>query len=394
MKPIRCFLVAFLMLAGCALAFPASKLRPYLLVSGFQNHPTFTRVSFQLQGQRSQPETAEKAGSGPSVTSLDAIQAAIKPVRTPSIQSLARALGLNPKQVGHHAFEDSEVGMEQIGDIEGKGFRDVAVKWKPPAPKQSAQPETEPDLYLLSWDGKTWQPSYLTTAMDALTVQVLPGTEASTPMIAVTLFHGLTAVPYPVIFQLRDHHAALVWDSRSTTSLYSGYDYGSIQFKKVANENVPAMVATGLADPGLLVFPVSSEQNGRGFQGATAYAWQNSAYVPIRTEYTHNRDYTLYRFISALHLHEYKTAYSLIDPKRFLKTDKPTLKLFRQTIQKKWSEFIDDKIFEVPSGPAKKSGSHVFVLKLNDGKVYVYHPTFTSGPEYLLTGLKRTETTE
>lgn len=391
---IRSLFVGLLLAASSAVAFSATSPRPYSSADGFENIPNFTLVSLQSGSSVSQSAAAQKKGNATPATNVEAIQSAIKSVRAPSVQKLAKALGLSQKQMGHHAFEDSEIGMEQIGDLDRGGVPDVAVKWRPPVSGQSTALEAGPDLYLLSWDGKAWQPSSLTTAIDALTVQLLPGTGGSRRMFAVTLFQGLTAVPYPVIFQLRDHHATPIWDSRSNTSLYSGYHYGSIQFEKTPDENVPAMVATGFADPGLLVFPVSSEQHGRGFQVATAYAWQNSAYVPLRTEYTHNRDYTLYRFISALHLHEYKTAYSLIEPKQFLKRDKPTLKLFRETIRKKWSEFIDDKIFQVPPGPQKTSDSHVFILKLKDKKKYVYHPTFTNGPEYLLTGLKRTETTD
>jgi len=303
-------------------------------------------------------------------------------------------LSLSAEQIGHRAFEDSEIGMEPLSINGGNGVSEVAVKWKPHAPAGSAQPEAEPDLYLLSWNDRSWQASYLTPALDAVTVQVLPGTQNAIPLIAVIIFHGTTAVPYPVIFRFSEHHASLVWDGRKPTSFYSGYDYGSIQFKRAGNSEVPLMIASGLADPGLLVFPISSERSGRGFQVITAYAWQNDAYVRIRTEYVHNSDYTLYRFISALHLHEYKTAYSLIDPMQFLKTDKPSLKLFRERVLKSWPEFTQDRIFEVPPGPERNSDSHKFVLRLKDKKMYVYHPTFTSGPPYLLTGLSRTETTQ
>lgn len=391
-RAVRSLSVVFLLAAVSALAFLAGKPRSYASAETFQRTLKFTPVFLQTQGQGSKPQPPVKAGTATPGANLEAIQAAIKPVHTPGIEKIARALGLSPKQVGHRAFEDSEMGLETIGDLGGSGFPAVAVKWRPPTPGQSLPSEDKPHLYLLSWDGKSWQPSYLTAAMDALNVQVLPVTETSAPMFAVTLYSGLTAVPYPVIFQLRNHHATPIWDSRSKNSFYSGYNYGSIKFEKVASESFPVMVAAGFADPGLLVFPFSSEQSGRGFQEVTAYAWQNGAYIPVRTEYTHNRDYTLYRFISALHLHEYKTAYALIEPKEFLKTDKPTLKLFRKTIRKKWSEFIDDKIFQVPSGSAKGSDSHVFILRLSDKKMYVYHPTFTGGPKYLLTGLERTET--
>ncbi len=321
---------------------------------------------------------------------LEAIQTAVERVSTPSLQLLAGALGLSPAQIGQRAFEDSTLGMEALSGL--GGLSEVAVKWSPPG--RDAQPERGPHLYLLSWDGKSWQASYLTSAAGALTLQVLPATGNAAPLLAVVMFRGITAVPYPVIFRIRDHHAYRVWDGRSDSSLYAGYAYGSIQFEKAGSGNVPVMIVTGRADPGLLVFPNASEQAGRGFQAATVYAWQNDAYVPLRTEYTHNRDYVLYRFIAALHLHDFAAAYALIEPKQFLKTGKPSLRLFRERIQNAWPEFVDDRIFEVPAGPEKGSESHLFILKLGNGKMNVYHPSFTAGPEYQLTGLARTVSTE
>ena len=204
----------------------------------------------------------------------------------------------------------------------------------------------------------------------------------------------MTAVPYPVIFRCQNHQATLVWDGRSDQTSYSGYNYGSIQFERAGAANVPVMIAIGRADPGLLVFPSSPTESNRGFQAATAYVWKNNAYVPLRTEYTHNRDYVLYSFISALHLHDFKAAYSLIDPALFLKTKKPSLDLFRERIQNTWPEFIDDRIFQVPAHSDAGSGGHTFILRLRDGEINEYHPTFTAGPEFRLTGLERTESQE
>lgn len=388
---IRVWLAVFLLVLANAFGSGSHKI---LLASGHPSRSAVFTASFFSPDNSAQSGSASAKGKMVPDDRVEAIQAAIASVNTPSLRGLAGALGLTSSQIGRKAFEDHEIGMESINAIKGSSVPEVDVKWRHSSPGQSAPIEREANLYLLSWGGKAWVASYLTPAIDALTVKVLSGTESSKSLIAVILFRGATAVPYPVIFQLSGHHASVAWDSRAPTSLYSGYDYGSIQFVKARNAAAPVMIAAGLADPGLLVFPPSTENSGRGFQVATAYAWQNNAYVPIRTEFTHNRDYTLYRFISALHLHEYKTAYSLIDPKRFLGTSKPSLKLFRERILKAWPEFTDDQIFEVPSGAESKRGSHIFVLKLKGGKEYVYHPTFTSGPEYLLTGLKRTEKSE
>lgn len=383
-----------LLAVGGVLGSSVTHARALVLAIPLENYATTIAGSQLPSASGMQSAEAKGKAAAPSDVQTEAIQSAIERVHTPSLQALATALGLSVEQIGHRAFEDSETGMEPL-IINGESSpSEVAVKWKPHALAGSGRPEAEPDLYLLSWNGRSWQVSYLTPALDALTVQVLPGTESATSLIAVIIFHGTTAVPYPVIFRFSEHHASLVWDGRKPTSFYSGYDYGSIQFKRAKNADVPLMVASGFADPGLLVFPNSSERSGRGFQVVTAYAWQNDAYVQIRTEYVHNRDYTLYRFISALHLHEYKTAYSLTKPEQFLKTDKPTLKLFRERVLKSWPEFTQDRIFEVPPGPERSSESHKFVLRLKDKKMYVYQPTFTSGPPYLLTGLSRTETSQ
>lgn len=381
----------FLLAIGNAFGLPAVGSRPTLSARRYLRSSMVFPVSSPSLVGGAYSAAGKAAGMAGSDERVEAIQSAIGGVHTPNLQALAKALGLRSEQIGVKAFEDSEIGLEPIRIIKGSSVPAAVAKWRPSPPGQNAQMEAESNLYLLCWDGRTWQASYLTPAINALTVQVLPVTENATPLIAVVLFRGMTAVPYPVIFRFRDFHASVAWDSRAPTSLYSGYDYGSIRFEEAQNADVPVMIAAGVADPGLLVFPSSSEQSGRGFQVATAYAWQNNAYVPIQTGFTHNRDYTLYRFISALHLHEYKTAYSLIAPKQFLGTDKPSLKLFRARVMKTWPEFTDDQIFEVPSGPEIKRGSHVFTLKLKDGKMYVYHPSFTSGPKYLLTGLKRTE---
>ena len=375
-------------------AFASSPGSPRVFPSLRQGPPMLFPASLLFMGTAPQAGRAEEKSTATSRPNLEAIQAAIGPVHTPSLQALAAALGLSPAQMGPRAFEGPILGMEALSGLDGGGVSEVAVKWRPSDAVEDAQPERGPDLYLLSWDGKAWQSSYLTTAADALTLQVLPETGSTMPLFAVVIFRGIAAAPYPVIFRFRNHQASRVWDGRSDFSLYAAYDEGSIQFEKAGSGNVPVMLVTGRADPGLLVFPASPEQTGRGFQAATVYAWQNDAYVPLRTEYTHNRDYTLYRFIAALHLHDFKAAYALIDPKRFLKTDKPSLNLFRERVQDEWPEFTDDRIFEVPAGPEKGPESHLFILRLRDGKVNVYHPTFTGGPADRLAGLERTESAE
>ncbi|HET7213008.1 MAG TPA: hypothetical protein VFL79_05435 [Terriglobia bacterium] len=335
-------------------------------------------------------KTLEK-GTAPTENPLAPIQSAVGNLHSPSLQALAGALGLSPAQIGRQQFEDSSTGMEEISGLGEAGAPAVAVKWQRAGGGQNPQVGSAPKVYLLSWDGKNWQASYLVVSSDALTLEVLPAEGSEASLFAVIIYRDVTAVPYPVIFRFQDHHAALVWDGRADSSSYTGYNYGSIEFKKAGGGSVPAMVVAGQADPGLLSFPASQEDSGRGFQVATAYIWKNGAYVPIRQEYTRNRDYVLYSFIAALHLHDYQKAYSLVDPGQFLRTKKPNLKLFRERIQNAWPEFIDDKIFEVPVRREMDTGGQTFVLKLGSGKMNVYDPTFTPGPDYRLTGLSRTE---
>jgi hypothetical protein len=377
------WIALFLLAIQTALAFPAS--------GQTQTLATLFPASILAMETASQAEPAAEQGVGTSTASLAAIQKAIAGVRSPGLQLLAGVLGLTSGQVGQQAFEDSTVGMEAISGLGHGGISAVAVKWQPPDQGQSAK--DEPKLYLLSWAGVGWQASYLMEATDALTLEVLPTEGSTAPLFAVVIYRGTAAVPYPVIFRLQDNHASLVWDGRSDSTSYTGYEFGSIQFEKAGEGDIPVMIAAGQADPGLLVFPASQEQTGRGFQVASAYVWKNDAYVPVRTEYTHNRDYVIYSFIAALHLHDFKTAYSLIDPAQFLKTKKPTLELFRETIQNVWPEFIDDRIFEVPAAarPEIDPEDHIFILRLGDGRINGYRPMFTAGPENHLIGLDRFE---
>jgi hypothetical protein len=112
--------------------------------------------------------------------------------------------------------------------------------------------------------------------------------------------------------------------------------------------------------------------------------------VPRRTEYSENQDYILYRFISALHLHDYRGAYALVDPAKFLKETKPSPELFQKDVEENWPEFLENNIFEVRDAARNSPEDYSFELK-RGGTTYVYHPAFGSGPKYLLTGLQREE---
>jgi hypothetical protein len=147
------------------------------------------------------------------------------------------------------------------------------------------------------------------------------------------------------------------------------------------------MSVSGRADPGLLAFP---KEGRRGFEAKSIYRWDGQGYVPVKTEYTPTPDYTLYRFIAALHLHDFRGAYALIVPPKFLNTDTPTLDKFRELVGDSWPEFLDDNVFEALDAAPDSPDPYAFMLGLPDKK-FVYHPTFSAGAKTLLTGLERRE---
>jgi len=205
--------------------------------------------------------------------------------------------------------------------------------------------------------------------------------------IALVLYAGASEIPYPSIFQIKDHAAALLWDGRAEESEYQGYANGKIEFRNSQAGAAPQMIVSGRADPGLLHFPNDSN---RGFDVQSSYAWSGSGYVPLKTEYSANEDYTIYQFISALHLHDFRSAYALIDAPKFLKTDAPSVEIFRKLIEGSWPEFLDDQIFEA-SNPGS-SGTNGFAFELTEGdKHYVYMPSFGNNSKHLLAGLERHE---
>src|SRR5579884_2190308 len=124
---------------------------------------------------------------------VEEIKAAIAGVHTPNIEALAAALGLKRDQIGRKAFEDSETGMAPLNGLGRDAGSIAAVKWRPQREAGTAQEEgAMPNLYLLSWDGNSWQVSYLTEAADTLTVQALPVAADTVPLFAVILFRGET----------------------------------------------------------------------------------------------------------------------------------------------------------------------------------------------------------
>jgi hypothetical protein len=194
---------------------------------------------------------------------------------------------------------------------------------------------------------------------------------------------GRNAAPFPALYQLREHAAALIWDSRAEESRYSGLERGQVEFRDNSRSGQTDMIVTGRADPGLLEFQPGGR---RGFTARSVYRWNGQAYIPEQTEYSPGPDYTLYRFIAALHLHDFRNAYAEIDPAKFLHTDAPTLDKFRRVIKETYPEFLEDHIFRVREMDAGLSGAFAFELpRLN----YVYRPRLGDDGRFLLIDLGR-----
>jgi len=324
-------------------------------------------------------------------TVLAQIAALIQSVRTPDIGTLSKALHIGEQQEG------AAVGMPPgtltaLGDMDGDGVPEMTLKWAMPDVEATAEstpaPESHPlwGVYLLCWDGTGWKASRLASGVEDAAVHVINLGKSAGRGIAVVTLGDDPVVAYPSVFQVKDHAALLLWDGQADESRYEPLVHGRLDFRD--RGDAPAeMVVTGHADPGLLKFDPRGQ---RGFTARATYHWDGKGYVPAKTEYSPGRDYTLYRFISALHLHDYGSAYALIAPAKFLNSASPTLDAFRQLIQDTWPEFLDDHVFEAVESNPSSAGENLFALLLPE-KLYVYRPMFSSDGRFLLMNLKRTQ---
>jgi hypothetical protein len=319
------------------------------------------------------------------------IAAVAQTVTTPDVSALSKALHVGEKPEGAGMGGPPNT-LTSLGDLDGDGVPEMILKWAIPDAEVAAEVTPAPDsvplwaVYLLCWDGTRWKASRLVSGIEDFTFLAINlGISVGRGIVVVTL-EGDPAVAYPAVFQIKDHAAALLWDAQADDSRYAPLIGSQVNFRD--SGSAPAeMIVTGRADPGLLQF----ERDGhRGFNARAVYHWDGKAYIPVKTEYSANQDFTLYRFVSALHLHDFRSAYALIAPGQFLSSDAHTLEAFRHYIQETLPEFLNDHVFEAPEPPAGLLEDYVFVLPLSD-KQYVYHPTFSSDGKFLLTGLKRTE---
>ena len=339
------------------------------------------------------------------------VVAAVTSVTTRDPEAVAEALGLELKPKDASGENAGLTSLEVLGDLDGDGVPELALRWAgvatPPAGTVEGTTETpattedtqggEVDeassarpawiFYVLAWDGMRWNPVRLMETESPFTVQTQSVLSRKSHEIVAVAQEGASSAPYPVIFLFKNHTATLVWDSRGDDSRYQGFTDGELEFRDMNGDGVSELIATGRADPGLLVFP---KRGRRGFAARIIYRWDGSAFVPGKTEYAGNEDYTLYRFISALHLHDYRAAYALIDPAKFLKVKEPSVTTLQKLVEASWPEFTRDSIFEAREPTQGADNGFAFALAVED-KNYIYKPTFGAGPKFLLTGLERNE---
>ena len=342
----------------------------------------------QEEGQEPPPLQTPASPTQPDPL-LPKITAAVQGVTHPDAIALAKALGVEQGQSATGAASNM---LTPVGDLDGDGVAELLLRWAAPeatpGPDVAPAPDSQPAwcVYLLSWDGAHWRASRLVTAVEHYSAAVIHLGRPLGRGLAIVTREGESAMPYPAIFQVENHIAKLLWDAQSDESLYKPLLQGQVEFQDHANA-AAEMIVTGRADPGLLQF---APEGHRGFKVRAVYRWDGKSFTPGKTDYAANEDYTLYRFISALHLHDYRSAYALVSPAQFLHVESPTLDAFREYVQNHLAEFLQDEVFEAPeTRPPALADQHLFVLSTQD-KRNVYHPSFSRDGKFLLTGLIRT----
>ena len=334
------------------------------------------------------PEASQSSGTEQQDEMLAAIRAALENVSTPDLGALGQAFDTTVKKPDEAPGGPSPIELIELGDLDGDGVPEIALEaGAAEAAQENAQEQASPatwrGLYLVSWDGSHWKASSLTVSGQDFQFKVVRLGKTAGRCIAVVNKIGEGALPFPAIYQLREHEAVLLWDSQAGDNRYNALAHGQIEFQDNAKLDQTDMVVTGRADPGLLQFDPEGQ---RGFSAKCIYHWDGEAYVPAQTEYAPGPDNNLYRFIAALHLRDFRSAYALIDPGKFLNTDAPSLEQFRRMIETHWPEFLDDQVFQARE--AKAGSPDALAFELPD-KHYVYWPTLSNDGKFLLTGLER-----
>lgn len=378
-------LIAAVFIACCnpALVFGMGRLSTGLQLATLQSP---WAVSSQAGGQS--PQAAEVQGSNSA-----GLQAVLKKIKTSKYSSLAKAFGLPASSESAETGIGATGAIENIGDLDGDGVDEAVLKWQPPATSAQTAGNSEdaasrPAFYLLSWNSHEWLASKLVATDQPVLIQSLPVESDGPRALAAIVVEGSEQISYPLVFKFERHRAVKVWDGQKDQTYYQGLPFSHVSFREAGGAVYPNLIVSGQADPGVLIFP-RIEGGNRGFQAETVYVWKNSAYIPVKTEYSKDPDYTLYRFIAALHRHDFKSAYALVEPRAFIKNGKPSLDRFRKQIEKNWPEFLDDHVFDAVSSTGEPLAGHSFELRNEDKVKATFHPQFGPGPAFLITGLKR-----
>jgi len=338
------------------------------------------------------PPANGPAKEAPPDALLPRVVALAATVTKPDVNSLTQAFQNDPGVSGGKGAPPNT--LTSLGDLEGEGVPEMVLR----APLQDLEadyggvpaPDLPPlwNLYLLSWNGTNWQASPLASGVGDFTVRAISLGQQGGAGIALVTEEGNPATTWPSVFQVRDHAAVLLWDSQADESRYEPLLGGHMDFQSRGNAAAD-MVITGRADPGLLQFDPAGR---RGFSARAIYHWDGKAYIPSKTVYSPCQDYTLYRFIAALHLRDFRSAYAWIVPGQFLHTHSPTLDTFRDLVRETWPEFLANNVFRAGSMPAGSPEEYTFELSLPE-KHYLYRPTFSTDGKFLLTGLQRSQET-
>src|SRR5271157_3571779 len=173
----------------------------------------------QEEGQEPPPAETQATRTAPDAL-LPQITAAIQSVMTRDTGALSKALHIGEK------LESTAPGgpynaLAPIGDLDGDGVPEMLLKWAMPDVIVGAEVAPAPDsrplwaVYLLSWDGACWKASHLVTGVEDFTPILVNLGPPAGRGLAVVIQEGDAQVPYPAIFQLKDHAATLLWDAQA-----------------------------------------------------------------------------------------------------------------------------------------------------------------------------------
>src|SRR6266567_4538472 len=332
-------------------------------------------------GQEPSRATSE-SGRASTDNDLALVQEAVRAVRGPDSPSLEKTLGVDLAPSVEEFADSSSTALVELGDLDGDEFPEFALK-RMRSERGDGSGKTEEDnlqswgLFLLTWDGTGWHASLIHQGFEPFEISVISSLFPGSRQIVLVVYAGTGEIPYPSIYRLKDHNASLVWDGRADDSDYQGYAHGKVEFRATHAGSAAQLVVTGRADPGLLHFPAAGQ---RGFDAQASYIWDGKSYTENKTVYSANEDRTLYQFIAALHLHDFRSAYALVDPPKFLRTDQPSLDMFRKLIEGSWQELLDDQVFKVPEEGSEIVNPFQFE-RTEESKHYIYLPSFGAEPK-------------